>query len=185
MNIVIRQDPAADEEADEGSTVTLTVSAGRRDRQRARTSTGTSFEEAKERLEADGFAGRAPGRSRLERRRERRDPHGSRRRARPRSAAARCTVFVSTGESRSRCRTWPEQDADTAFDALANAGSTPREQSEASNDVEEGKVTRTDPAGGQQARKGAQRHRLFVSTGPATSRSRRWSATRRPKPERR
>ena len=74
------------------------------------------------------------------------------------------TVFVSTGEEQVTVPDVTGQDADTAFDALANAGLTPREQSEASNDVDEGKVTRTDPAAGQRVARGAQ-VRLFVSSG--------------------
>ncbi len=162
VNIVIRQDPAADEEADEGSTVTLTVSAGP-ETVNVPNVAGTSFEEAKERLEADGFqvARQDEADSNVDANDViRTDPAADT----PAPRGGTVTVFVSTGEEQVTVPDVTGQDADTAFDALANAGLTPREQSEASNDVEEGKVTRTDPAAGQRVARGAQ-VRLFVSSG--------------------
>jgi eukaryotic-like serine/threonine-protein kinase len=162
VNIVIRQDPAADEEADEGSTVTLTVSAGP-ETVNVPNVAGSSFEEAKERLEADGFqvARQDEADSNVDANDViRTDPAADT----PAPRGGTVTVFVSTGEEQVTVPDVSGQDADTAFDALANAGLTPREQNEASDDVEEGRVTRTDPAAGQRVARGAQ-VRLFVSSG--------------------
>jgi eukaryotic-like serine/threonine-protein kinase len=161
-DIVIDQDPAANEEAKEGSSVTLTVSAGAGQVEVPKVD-NASFEDAQRALSAAGFQ--------VQRRDEasdtvdagdviRTDPAGGT------SAVSGSTVavFVSTGSEQIAIPDVRNLTADEASARLGDAGFSVREASEASSSVENGHVTRTDPAAGAMAARGSA-VRMFVSTG--------------------
>jgi serine/threonine-protein kinase len=81
------------------------------------------------------------------------------------ATTATITLIVSSGPPQTEvpsCDTLTESDCVTR---ITGAGFTPQVAQEASGTVEEGRVTRTDPAAGTLADNGAT-IRIFVSTGP-------------------
>jgi serine/threonine-protein kinase len=165
VDIVIDQDPAANDKAKKGSEVTLTASAGAGqvdvpdvdnlsfdDAQRALTSAGFQVQrrdEASDSVDAGDVI--------------RTDPVGG-------TSAVKgstVTVFVSSGAQQVAIPDVSNLTADEASSRLGDAGFDVRETSEASSSVENGHVTRTDPPAGTMAPRGST-VRMFVSTGTET-----------------
>jgi beta-lactam-binding protein with PASTA domain/tRNA A-37 threonylcarbamoyl transferase component Bud32 len=159
---VLSQDPRADERVDEGSEVTLRVSAGPGD-VTVPDVDGLPFDDAKQQLEAEGFVverGNEPSGEVEADRVIRTEPAGGE------SAPSGSTVFVvvSSGEEALTIPDVSNDDADGAFAELTEAGFAVREVPESSSSVPSGRVTRTDPPAGSSAARGST-VRMFVSSG--------------------
>ena len=162
VDIVISQDPAANEKADEGSEVTLTVSAGA-DTVPVENVDDKSFEDAQRILEDQGFTVQRQDEASStvdEGRVIRTNPAGGQ----PAPKNSIVEVFVSTGVEQIEIPDVAGQDSEAAFTTLGDAGFAVREVTESSSSVSSGKVTRTDPPAGTQAPRGAT-VRMFVSSG--------------------
>ena len=166
-DIVISQDPAADERPTRAATVTLTVSAGaghragpeRRRQVRSRTRNAS--------LEDQGF--NVQRQDEAERRRStpgrviRTDPAGGR--AAPEGLdRRRCSS--RPGASRSRSPTSPARTAEAAFTTLGDAGFAVREVDRAEQHASSsGKVITHRSRRPARRRRAARRSRMFVSSG--------------------
>jgi eukaryotic-like serine/threonine-protein kinase len=162
--IVFDQDPKRGEKVDEGSTVTLKVSAGA-----AAVAVpdviGSPVEQAQLRLTAEGFTvaveevvdEEAPVGEVVDQ-----DPSGND--EAPRGSEVR--LFVSKGPAPREVPDVVGRTIAEASNLLGQAGFTVKQSAEASNDVPEGEVIRTDPAAGTTQPKGAT-ITVVVSTGPA------------------
>jgi eukaryotic-like serine/threonine-protein kinase len=161
-DIVISQDPAADESADEGSEVTLTVSSGA-DTIPVENVNDASFEDAQRVLEAQGFEVRRldeASSSVDEGRVIRTNPAAGQ--PAPRNSIVE--VFVSTGVEQIAVPDVTGQDSETGNTTLGDAGFAVREVTEPSSSVDSGRVIRTEPAAGTQADRGST-VRMVVSSG--------------------
>ncbi|MGH9004223.1 MAG: PASTA domain-containing protein, partial [Acidimicrobiia bacterium] len=159
---VFRQDPDPGTKLDPGDTVTLTVSQGR-GKAAIPDVSGQTLDEAEKTLEDAGFETRI--------RQEASDSIEKGKVIRTEPAAAgqaergsEVTIFVSTGQELVAVPDVAEQSAVSASNQLGAAGFKVESVSEASDEVEEGTVIRTDPAAGTQAPKGST-VRLVVSSG--------------------
>ena len=160
---VIDQDPPANEQAEEGSEVTITLSAGP-ETATVPDVTGRTVDEASQLLIDAGFvpSQRAEENADVEQNLViRTDP------AAGADAAVNSTVtiFYSSGPNTIPIPDVRGQNENDARNTLTGAGFTNiQAQQEASNDVPEGQVIRTDPPAGQQAAANAG-ITLFVSSG--------------------
>ncbi len=162
IDTVIKQDPEADTEADEGSTVTITISAGPE---------SVTVPDVVGQLEADartvlteaGFLVQAepveddeaePGTVTAM------DPPGNSQAAKN----ATITLKVATGPSTVAVPNVAGLDPGTAVQRLTDAGLTGQRSDEASNDVPANTVIRTDPPAGTQVEKD-QVVKVIVSSG--------------------
>ena len=162
IDTVIKQDPEADTEADEGSTVTITISAGPE---------SVTVPDVVGQLEADartvlteaGFLVQAepveddeaePGTVTAM------DPPGNSQAAKN----ATITLKVATGPSQVAVPDVAGLDPGTAVQRLTDAGLTGQRSDEASNDVPANTVIRTDPPAGTQVEKD-QVVKVIVSSG--------------------
>lgn len=159
---VVAQDPQADEEAEEGSTVTLTV-AGLEGEVEIPNVVDKPFGEAKAELEEAGFV--------VEQRNESSDQVAPFNviRTEPRAGelaerGSTVIVFVSTGREQVEVPDVVGRSADDATARLREAGFEVEERQQASADVPAGDVIRTDPAAGETAARGST-VTIFVSTG--------------------
>jgi serine/threonine-protein kinase len=159
---VVAQDPPADEEAEEGSTVTLTV-AGLEGEVEIPNVVDKPFGEAKAELEEAGFV--------VEQRNESSDQVAPFNviRTEPRAGelaerGSTVVVFVSTGREQVEVPDVVGRSADDATARLREAGFEVEERQVANADVPAGDVIRTDPAAGETAARGST-VTIFVSTG--------------------
>jgi serine/threonine-protein kinase len=160
---VTAQDPTAGSEVDEGSTVTLTVSAG------PETVTvpdvvGQTQQEAETTLRDEGFvvvAQQEESEDVEEGRVIRQDPAGNSEAA-PESTV---TIVVSSGQGTVQVRDVAGRPEGEATTILRDAGFTVQRADEASNDVPEGTVIRSEPGAGAEVQPGST-VTIFVSTGP-------------------
>jgi serine/threonine-protein kinase len=162
VDIVISQNPEANTKADEGSEVTLTVSAGA-DTVPVENVDDKSFEDAQRILEDQGFEVQRQDEASStvdEGRVIRTNPAGGD----PAPKNSIVQVFVSTGVEQITVPDVAGQDSEAAFTTLGDAGFAVREVTESSSSVSSGKVTRTDPPAGTKADRGAT-VRMFVSSG--------------------
>jgi serine/threonine-protein kinase len=162
---VIAQDPGANERAKKGSEVTLTVSAGVGD-VAVPNVTNSPFADAERALVSEGFQVRrqdeasdtiAAGNV------IRTDPAGGK--SAPKGSIV--TVFVSTGKEQIVVPNVTDLSSEEASAQLGSAGFAVREDSESSNTIQSGHVTRTDPPADSRAARGST-VRMFVSTGAQT-----------------
>ncbi|HEY6415818.1 MAG TPA: Stk1 family PASTA domain-containing Ser/Thr kinase [Acidimicrobiales bacterium] len=162
-DLVIAQDPEAGEQAEEGSEVTITIGGGP-ETAAVPDVTGLTVDEASQRLIDAGFvpSQRAEENPDVE--------EGLVIRTDPAAGAnaavdSTVTIFYSSGPNTIPIPDVSGQSENDARNALTGAGfSNIQTQQEASNDVEEGRVIRTDPPAGQQAAANAT-ITLFVSSG--------------------
>jgi serine/threonine-protein kinase len=162
VDIVISQDPAADDSADEGSEVTLTVSSGA-DTIPVENVNDMSFEDAQRILEDQGFEVRRldeASSSVDEGRVIRTNPAAGL----PAPKNSIVEVVVSTGVEQIPVPDVTGQDSETANTTLGDAGFAVREVTESSSSVDSGRVIRTEPAAGTQAERGST-VRMVVSSG--------------------
>ncbi|HEV7757786.1 MAG TPA: Stk1 family PASTA domain-containing Ser/Thr kinase, partial [Acidimicrobiales bacterium] len=160
---VVAQDPAADEEVDEGSQVTLTVSTGpatvnvpdiqgkSQDDATKLLSDAGFVPSAKQVENADVEEGMVIGDSR--------PPHGT-----PLATGETVEFDVSAGSSTVAVPDVTNQPADQAQSALQGAGFTVNRTEAPSDSVAAGNVISTDPAAGAQAAAGSAIN-MVVSTG--------------------
>jgi eukaryotic-like serine/threonine-protein kinase len=161
---VIEQNPPADEQAEEGSEVTITLSTG------PETATvpsveGLTVDEASRALIEAGFVPRQQAEENADVEENiviRTDPAAGAEAA----LNSAVTIFYSSGPNTIPIPDVSRQSENDARNTLAGAGFTGNipAQQEASNDVPEGQVIRTDPPAGQQAAANAT-ITLFVSSG--------------------
>jgi eukaryotic-like serine/threonine-protein kinase len=163
-DLVVKQDPTANEQAEEGSQVTITIGAGP-ETATVPDVTGRTVDEASQLLIEAGFvpSQRAEENADVEQNLViRTDP------AAGADAAVNSTVtiFYSSGPNTIAIPDVRGQSENDARNTLSGAGftGTIQAQQEASNDVQQGQVIRTDPPAGQQAAANAT-ITLFVSSG--------------------
>jgi beta-lactam-binding protein with PASTA domain/serine/threonine protein kinase len=160
---VIEQNPRADEQAEEGSRVTITLSAGP-DTAAVPDVTGLSLDEASQQLGDAGFVPSHKAEENADVEENiviRTDPAANAQAA----VGSTVTVFYSSGPNTIPVPDVRGQSENDARNTLSGAGFTNvQAQQEASNDVEQGQVIRTDPPAGQQAAANAT-ITLFVSSG--------------------
>jgi eukaryotic-like serine/threonine-protein kinase len=162
-DLVVKQDPPANEEAEEGSEVTITIGGGP-ETATIPDVTGLTVDEASQQLLEAGFvpSQRAVKNDDVKQNLViRTDP------AAGADAALNSTVtiFYSSGPNTIAIPDVRGQSENDARNTLTGAGFTSiQAQQEASNDVPEGQVIRTDPPAGQQAAANAS-ITLFVSSG--------------------
>jgi beta-lactam-binding protein with PASTA domain/predicted Ser/Thr protein kinase len=162
-DLVVKQDPTANEEAEEGSEVTITIGGGP-ETATVPDVTGLTVDEASQQLLEAGFvpSQRAEKNDDVEQNLViRTDP------AAGADAALNSTVtiFYSSGPNTIAIPDVRGQSENDARNTLTGAGFTSiQAQQESSNDVPEGQVIRTDPPAGQQAAPNAS-ITLFVSSG--------------------
>jgi eukaryotic-like serine/threonine-protein kinase len=163
-DLVINQDPTANEQVEEGSEVTITIGAGP-DTATVPDVTGRTVDEASQLLIEAGFvpSQRAEENADIE--------EGLVIRTDPAAGAdaavnSTVTIFYSAGPDTIAIPDVRGQNENDARNTLSGAGFTGniQAQQEASNDVPEGQVIRTDPPAGQQAAANAT-ITLFVSSG--------------------
>jgi eukaryotic-like serine/threonine-protein kinase len=163
-DLVINQDPTANEQVEEGSEVTITIGAGP-DTATVPDVTGRTVDEASRLLIEAGFvpSQRAEENADIE--------EGLVIRTDPAAGAdaavnSTVTIFYSAGPATIAIPDVRGQNENDARNTLSGAGFTGniQAQQEASNDVPEGQVIRTDPPAGQQAAANAT-ITLFVSSG--------------------
>jgi beta-lactam-binding protein with PASTA domain/serine/threonine protein kinase len=163
-DLVINQDPTANEQVEEGSEVTITIGAGP-DTATVPDVTGRTVDEASRLLIEAGFvpSQRAEENADIE--------EGLVIRTDPAAGAdaavnSTVTIFYSAGPDTIAIPDVRGQNENDARNTLSGAGFTGniQAQQEASNDVPEGQVIRTDPPAGQQAAANAT-ITLFVSSG--------------------
>ncbi len=148
---VIAQDPPANEQAEEGSEVTITLSAGP-ETATVPDVTGRTVDEASQLLIDAGFvpSQRAEENADVEQNLViRTDPAAGADAARNSTV----TIFYSSGPNTIAIPDVRGQSVNDARNTLAGAGftGTIQERQEASNDVEQGRVIGTEPGAGQQA----------------------------------
>jgi serine/threonine-protein kinase len=162
---VLRQDPGAGEEAEEGSTVTITLSQGV-EQVEVPDVTGKTVDEASQILTQDGFVPNpvAVENNDVEEGRviNTDPPAGT-----EAGKGATVTINYSQGPSTIAIPDVKGQSESDARNALSGAGftGTIQAQQEPSNDIKQGQVTRTDPPAGTEAAADAT-ITLFVSSGP-------------------
>ena len=160
---VIKQDPPADEQAEEGSRVTITLSAGP-ETAAVPDVTGRTVDEASQALIEAGFVPSQQPEENADVEENiviRTDPAANAQAA----VGSTVTVFYSSGPNTIPIPDVRGQSENDARNTLSGAGFTNvQAQQEASNDVQQGQVTRTDPPAGQQAAANAT-ITLFVSSG--------------------
>jgi len=162
---VLRQDPGAGEEAEEGSTVTITLSQGV-EQVKVPDVTGKTVDEASQILAQDGFVPNpvAVENNDVEEGRviNTDPPAGT-----EAGKGATVTINYSQGPSTIAIPDVKGQSESDARNALSGAGftGTIQAQQEPSNDIKQGQVTRTDPPAGTEAAADAT-ITLFVSSGP-------------------
>ena len=163
-DLVIRQDPTANEQVEEGSEVTITIGGGP-DTATVPDVTGRTVDEASQLLIEAGFvpSQRAEENADIE--------EGLVIRTDPAAGAdaavnSTVTIFYSAGPDTIAIPDVRGQSENDARNTLSGAGFTGniQAQQEASNDVPQGQVIRTDPPAGQQAAANAT-ITLFVSSG--------------------
>jgi eukaryotic-like serine/threonine-protein kinase len=160
---VIEQNPPADEQAEEGSEVTITLSTG------PRTATvpsveGLTVDEASQALIEAGFVPRQQAEENADVEENiviRTDPAAGAEAA----LNSAVTLFYSSGPNTIQIPDVSRQSVNDARNTLSGAGFTNvQERQEASNDVDEGQVIRSEPGAGQQAAANAT-ITLIVSSG--------------------
>jgi serine/threonine-protein kinase len=160
---VIAQDPPANEQAEEGSEVTITLSAGP-ETATVPDVTGRTLDEASAMLIDAGFVPSQKAEENADVEENiviRTDPAANAQAA----VGSTVTIFYSSGPNTIQIPDVRGQSENDARNALSGAGfSNVQAQQEASNDVEQGQVIRTDPPAGQQAAANAT-ITLFVSSG--------------------
>jgi len=160
---VIKQDPPADEQAEEGSRVTITLSAGP-ETAAVPDVTGRTVDEASQALIEAGFVPSQQPEENADVEENiviRTDPAANAQAA----VGSTVTVFYSSGPNTIPIPDVRGQSENDARNTLSGAGFTNvQAQQEASNDVQQGQVIRTDPPAGQQAAADAT-ITLFVSSG--------------------
>jgi eukaryotic-like serine/threonine-protein kinase len=160
---VIEQDPRAEEQAEEGSEVTITLSAGP-EMAAVPSVEGLTVDEASQALIEAGFVPRQQAEENADVEENiviRTDPAANAQAA----VGSTVTVFYSSGPNTIPIPDVRGQSENDARNTLSGAGFTNvQAQQEASNDVEQGQVIRTDPPAGQQAAANAT-ITLFVSSG--------------------
>jgi serine/threonine-protein kinase len=160
---VISQDPEGGSQADEGSQVQITVSGGP-DAVAVPDVTNQTQDEATSALEAAGFivvAEEVASNDVEEGRVVSQNPAGGSEAA-PQSQV---TIQVAAGPETVAVPDVTGQDEASATNALVGAGFRPQRSSEASNDVEAGRVIRTEPAAGTQVAPESN-VTIVVSSGP-------------------
>jgi eukaryotic-like serine/threonine-protein kinase len=159
---VTAQDPEGDTEADEGSTVTLTVSAGP-ETVPVPNVVGQPEADARNALTAAGFLVQTEPREDTDAEQgtvvDQNPPADS-----PAAPGATVTLGVAAGPGSVSVPDVAGQDAGTAANTLQEAGLSPQRADEASDSVPEGQVIRTEPGAGSQVEEGTQ-VTFFVSTG--------------------
>jgi serine/threonine-protein kinase len=162
---VIKQDPTANEQVEEGSEVTITLSAGP-DTAKVPDVTGKTVDEASQALIEAGFVPRQKA--------EKNDDveEGLVIRTDPAANAeaavnSTVTIFYSSGPKTIAVPDVRGQSVNDARNTLSGAGftGTIQERQEASNDIPEGQVIGTEPGAGEQAAANAT-ITLVVSSGP-------------------
>jgi eukaryotic-like serine/threonine-protein kinase len=160
---VIEQNPRADEQAEEGSKVTITLSAGP-ETAAVPDVTGLTVDEASQRILEARFVTRQQAEENADVEEGlviRTDPAAGAEAA----LGSTVTIFYSSGPNTIPIPDVRGQSENDARNTLSGAGFTNvQAQQEASNDVEQGQVIRTDPPAGQQAAANAA-ITLFVSSG--------------------
>jgi serine/threonine-protein kinase len=160
---VIEQNPRADEQAEEGSEVTITLSAGP-ETAAVPDVTGLTVDEASQRILEARFVTRQQAEENADVEEGlviRTDPAAGAEAA----LGSTVTIFYSSGPNTIPIPDVRGQSENDARNTLSGAGFTNvQAQQEASNDVEQGQVIRTDPPAGQQAAANAA-ITLFVSSG--------------------
>jgi beta-lactam-binding protein with PASTA domain len=160
---VIEQNPRAEEQAEEGSEVTITLSTGP-DTAAVPSVEGLTVDEASQALIEAGFVPRQQPEENADVAENiviRTDPAAGAKAA----LNSAVTIFYSSGPNTIPIPDVRGQSENDARNALSGAGFTNvQAQQEASNDVEQGQVVRTDPPAGQQAAANAA-ITLFVSSG--------------------
>jgi eukaryotic-like serine/threonine-protein kinase len=160
---VIAQDPRADDEAEEGSKVTITLSAGP-ETAAVPDVTGLTVDEASQRILEAGFVTRQQAEENADVEEGvviRTDPGAGTEAA----LGSTVTIFASSGPNTIPIPDVRGQSENDARNTLSGAGfANVQAQQEASNDVQQGQVIRTDPPAGQQAAANAT-ITLFVSSG--------------------
>jgi serine/threonine-protein kinase len=161
---VIDQNPRADEQAEEGSEVTITLSAGP-ETAAVPDVTGLTVDEASQRILEAGFVTRQQAEQNADVEEGlviRTDPGAGAEAA----LGSTVTIFASSGPNTIPIPDVRGQSENDARNTLSGAGFTGNIQArqEASNDVEEGRVIGTDPGAGQQAPANAA-ITLIVSSG--------------------
>jgi eukaryotic-like serine/threonine-protein kinase len=161
---VIAQDPAANEQAEEGSEVTITLSAGP-DTAAVPDVTGLTVDQASQRILEAGFVTRQQAEENAD------VEEGLVIRTDPAAGAeaalnSAVTIFYSSGPNTIAIPDVRGQSVNDARNTLAGAGftGTIQERQQAANDVEEGRVIGTEPGAGQQAAANAT-ITLVVSSG--------------------
>lgn len=163
VDTVIDQDPPPNTEADEGSTVNLTVSAGP-DTVAVPDVVNLTREEAEATLREEGFtplATREESDEVEEGRVISQDPPGGQEVA-PESTV---TIVVSSGESTVPVPEVAGRSESEATAILSDAGFNVERADEGSNDVPEGTVIRSQPGAGSEVEPGST-VTIFVSSGP-------------------
>jgi eukaryotic-like serine/threonine-protein kinase len=162
---VLRQDPGAGKEAEEGSTVTITLSQGV-EQVEVPDVTGKTVDEASQILTQDGFV---PNPVAVENNdvEEGRVINTEPAAGTEAGKGATVTINYSQGPSTIPIPDVKGQSESDARNALSGAGftGTIQAQQEPSNDVKQGQVTRTDPPAGTEAPADTP-ITLFVSSGP-------------------
>jgi eukaryotic-like serine/threonine-protein kinase len=147
---VIDQDPRADEQAEEGSEVTVTVSGGP-ETAKVPDVTGRTLDEASQALIDAGFVPSQKAEENADVEDGlviRTDPAANAEAA----LNSTVTIFYSSGPNTIQIPDVRGQSVNDARNTLTGAGFTNiQERQEASNDVEEGQVIGTEPGAGQQA----------------------------------
>ncbi len=161
---VIDQDPAANEQAEEGSVVTITLSAGP-ETATVPDVTGRTVDEASQLIIEAGFVTRQQAEENADVEEGlviRTDPAANATAA----VNSTVTIFYSSGPTTIAIPDVRGQSVNDARNTLAGAGftGTIQERQEASNDVAEGQVIGTEPGAGQQAPANAT-ITLIVSSG--------------------
>ena len=162
-NTVFAQDPTGGEKRAKDSLVTLRVSQGEAPA-KVPNVVGDDVEDATDTLRAAGFEveptsqadRQAPAGRVLAQ-----DPAGGT--ERPKGTTVK--IVVSSGKPKVVVPTVTGKDESAARDDIVNARLTVRTLPEASSTVEEGKVIRSDPAGGTEVDEGT-RVTIYVSSGP-------------------
>jgi eukaryotic-like serine/threonine-protein kinase len=160
---VIKQDPRAEEQAEEGSEVTITLSAGP-DTATVPSVEGLTVDEASQALIEAGFVPRQQAEENADVEENiviRTDPAANAQAA----VGSTVTVFYSSGPNTIPIPDVRGQSENDARNTLSGAGFTNvQARQEASNDVEQGRVIGTEPGAGQQAAANAT-ITLVVSSG--------------------
>ena len=163
---VISQDPAAQTPVDEGAQVTITVGA-EPEKVDMPNLVGRSVDEATELLEALGLN------AKIEEKTDREVPEDEVISQNPApqiqvNKGSEVTLVVSAGRAQNTVPDVVNQDQVDAAAELAEAGFKVKRANEPSNQIEAGKVVRTDPGAGEKLSEG-ETVTMVVSTGPEQS----------------